>query len=131
MTLAVLSVGTAVPEVVVDQDEALRVARSLACPTDEQDTWLPGMYAGTRIRRRHFALPPDVVRDVLAGTRHTGSPWLPTGDPADRGPSTAFRMGQYAALAPALALKASAVSALTLEPHHLVRHRQQLAVIAP
>jgi predicted naringenin-chalcone synthase len=107
MSFAILGLGTAVPPAVIDQDEALRVARSLCCRTDEQATWLPTMYGHTGIERRHLVLGVDVVRDVLDGTTHSGSPFLPTGAPDDRGPSTAERMRHYADGAAPLALRAA------------------------
>src|SRR5262249_30830043 len=47
----------------------------------------------------------QVVEDVLNGTRHSGSPFLPRSDGA--GPSTAERMQLYAAEAPPLAVEAA------------------------
>src|SRR5262245_56189179 len=77
MSLAILRVGTAVPDTVFDQREALAIARALACPTAEQDTWLPGMYSGTLIEQRHIVLPQQLVRDILDDTRLSGSVYLP------------------------------------------------------
>jgi predicted naringenin-chalcone synthase len=118
MTLAILGIGTAVPENLIDQKDALAIARSLAAPTQEQDTWLPGMYSGTGIHSRHFALPEALLRDVLLDTRVSGSVFLPSGEPDDRGPSTARRMEHYADLAPPLAVRASrnALAASRLDP---------------
>src|SRR5437868_6956205 len=79
MSFAILGLGTAVPPAILDQDDALRIARRLCCRTDEHATWLPAMYGNTNIRRRHTVLGADVVRDVLDGTRLSGSPFLPTG----------------------------------------------------
>ncbi len=107
MTLALVGVGTAVPATVIDQDEALRIARSLCCRTAEQATWLPAMYGHTGIERRHLVLGPDVVRDVLDGTRRSGSPFLPSGAADDRGPTTRQRLEHYTAAAGALALTAA------------------------
>lgn len=107
MTLAILGIGTALPEAVIDQDDALALARSLASGTPEQDTWLPAMYAGTGIRTRHHCLGTDVLRDVIDGTRHSGSVFVPTGLPGDRGPTTAQRLEHYARLAPPLAMAAA------------------------
>jgi prepilin-type processing-associated H-X9-DG protein len=99
--------GTALPATLIDQDEALRIARPLCCRTPEQETWLPAMYGHTGIERRHLVLGDAVVRDVLDGTRHTGSPFLPTGAPDDCGPTTRQRMEHYEAAAGPLALTAS------------------------
>ncbi|MFM7150306.1 MAG: type III polyketide synthase [Gemmataceae bacterium] len=110
MSLAFLSIGTAVPETVIDQKQALTVARALACPSAEQDTWLPGMYAGTLIEKRNLVFSKELVRDVLEGTHHSGSVFLPKYEATDRGPTTAQRMEHYQELAPPLALHASRVA---------------------
>ena len=102
MTCAILSIATAVPETAVNQREALKMARSLGCPSVEQDTWLPGMYAGTLIESRRSALPEPVLRDLIDGTRQSGSVFLPRGEPTDRGPTTDQRMRHYVELAPPL-----------------------------
>src|SRR5262249_59513670 len=107
MGLAIAHIGTAAPPTVVDQDQALRLHRALACPTPEQYTWMPGMYTGTGIEARHISFAPQVVRDVLEGTRYSGSVYLPTGRPDDRGPTTGQRLAHYADLAPPLARRAA------------------------
>src|SRR5207245_222894 len=76
-------------------------------PTPEQATWLPGVYAHTGIHKRQSALPSALVRDLLDGTRHSGSVFLPSGQPGHRGPTTGQRMAIYAELAPPLALQAA------------------------
>ena len=107
MTLAILGIGTAVPDTLVTQADALNIARALCCRTKEHETWLPTMYDGTGIETRHLCLGGDLVRDVLDGTKHSGSVFLPTGAADDRGPTTAERMRHYANSAPPLALTAS------------------------
>jgi predicted naringenin-chalcone synthase len=111
MSLALLGFGTAVPESTITQDEAREIARVLCCRAPEDMTWLPVMYAGTGIATRHISLGRDVVRDVIDGTRHSGSVFLPKVDPADRGPTTSQRMAIYAEESARLALRA-ATSAL-------------------
>jgi predicted naringenin-chalcone synthase len=108
MTLAVLSIGTALPRTTVSQRDAMRIARALCCRTAEHETWLPSMYNGTGIETRHFALAPDLVADILNGTRHSGSMFLPTGADDDSGPTTGGRMRHYAEHAPPLAVAAAA-----------------------
>jgi predicted naringenin-chalcone synthase len=107
MTLAIISMGTAVPGTAVSQADALRVAQLVCCRTAEQASWLPGVYAGTGVRTRHMVFSPQVARDVLDGTRLSGSAFLPTGFAGERGPSTGERMRHYAELAPPLALAAA------------------------
>jgi predicted naringenin-chalcone synthase len=107
MTFAILGIGTALPATILDQSDALRIARALCCRTDEQATWLPTMYHGTSITARQFVLGADLIRDILEGTKQSGSPYLPTGEPDDRGPATGVRMEHYARLAPPLAVRSS------------------------
>jgi predicted naringenin-chalcone synthase len=107
MTLAILSLGTAVPAATINRPQSLRIAEALGRPTGEQATWLPEMYRGTGIDSRGIALGADVVRDMVEGTHYSGSPFLPSGAADDRGPTTGERMRHYARLAPPLALRAA------------------------
>ena len=107
MTFAILSIGTACPPTAITQEDALGIARALGRPTAEQATWLPALYGQTGIDTRRLALGADLVRDLLGGTRHSGSAFLPTGADDDRGPTTGQRMRLYAELAPPLALAAA------------------------
>jgi predicted naringenin-chalcone synthase len=107
MSFAFLGIGTAVPRNTISQQEAAGIARALCARTPEQATWLPAMYAHSGVATRHLTFAPDVVRDVLDGTRHSGSVFLPSGDPEDRGPTTGQRMQHYSADAPPLALAAA------------------------
>lgn len=107
MSLAIVNIAVEVPDTVIDQTQGLALARSMICPTAEQASWLPGMYVGTRIEARHLALEPQLVCDILEGTRRSESPFLPTGEADDRGPTTAERMEHYARLAPPLAIGAA------------------------
>jgi predicted naringenin-chalcone synthase len=118
MSLAIHRIGIAVPPETISQDDGLQVARALAAATPEQETWLPGMYKGTGIRSRGISFSSQLVCDVLEGTRLSDSPFLPTGDPTDRGPSTGIRLQYYAQLAPPLALTAcrEAIAAADVEP---------------
>jgi predicted naringenin-chalcone synthase len=107
MSLALIGLGTAQPPTIIPQEEAKAIARALCCRTEEQMTWVPGMYDGTGITRRHMVLEESVLRDVVDGTRHTDSPFLPTGEPDDRGPTTGLRTQYYERSAPPLALAAA------------------------
>jgi predicted naringenin-chalcone synthase len=107
MSFTILSIGTALPDNKITQVEGMGIARAVCCRTEEQATWLPAVYDGSGVRTRYFALGVDVVRDVLDGTRHSGSDFLPTGADDDRGPTTRQRMRHYAELAPPLALRAA------------------------
>ncbi len=107
MSFAILGMGTSLPHTPIDQDDALNIARSLCHPTTEQETWLPSMYDGTGIQQRYLAFDSDLIADILNGTKLSASPFLPTGRPDDRGPSTGIRMEHYAAPAPPLAIEAA------------------------
>lgn len=110
MTLSVLSIGTAVPPAAISQQDGLEVARRLCCYTDEHATWLPSMYGQTGIVSRNLCLGEQVVRDVIDGTRHSGSIFLPDGPEDHSGPTTGERMALYAETAPALALEAAGLA---------------------
>src|SRR5947209_6097995 len=107
MSMAIAGLGTAVPAARITQAEALVVARTLCCRTDEQATWLPGLYTQSGIDTRHFAFDAAVMRDLLDGTRHSGSPFLPSGVPGDRGPTAGTRMRHYSEQAGPLAVRAA------------------------
>jgi alpha-pyrone synthase len=107
MSLALLSIGTAVPGTAFDQAEGLAMADALHRPTAEQATWLPGIYRGTGIDRRHSVLPRALINDLLAGTRASESIFLPKRSPADSGPTTAQRLACYSEHAIPLACQAS------------------------
>lgn len=107
MSFAILGLGTAVPPTRVTQDEAAGIARSLCCRTAEQETWLPLMYHHTGIQSRHLAFDRQVVEDMLHGTTHSQSIFLPNGRDDDRGPTTGQRMHVYAVEARPLAVNAA------------------------
>jgi predicted naringenin-chalcone synthase len=107
MSFAILGLGTAVPASVIDQDDALRIALALCARSTEQASWLPAMYAQTGITTRHSVLGRDVIDDVISGTRHTESVWLPRGGADDNGPTTGQRLAVYAAEARPLAVQAA------------------------
>jgi predicted naringenin-chalcone synthase len=107
MSMAIAGIGTAVPATRVTQAEAMAIARAVCCKTDEQATWLPGLYQQSGIDARHLAFDPALVRDLLDGTRDSRSPFLPTGAADDRGPSAGRRMAHYAEHAGPLAARAA------------------------
>jgi predicted naringenin-chalcone synthase len=112
MSFVILGQGGAVPDTVVDQREAAGIAVALCCRTPEHRTWLPVMYEHSGIRTRNIQYREPLVRDLLAGTRHSESIFFPTGDPEDRGPTTGQRNAVYQEKAGPLALQA-AQAALT------------------
>lgn len=108
MSLAILSVGTALPANPVPQADAAVIARSLFCRTDEQRRMLPRLFEHSGIDTRHLVLDREFLDDVRQGTRKSGSVFLPSIEPdADYGPTTEERMQVYAAEALPLALAAS------------------------
>jgi predicted naringenin-chalcone synthase len=110
MSFVIQGMGTAVPGNALGPAEALDVARALCARTPEQATWLPSIYENCGVRSRHMVMGRDVARDVLDGTRHSGSIFLPDGTDDDRGPTTAQRMNFYAEQAPPLATRAAGVA---------------------
>src|SRR5260370_29282717 len=67
------------------------------------------MVAHTGIATRHLTVPRAVVDDILNGTRHSRSVFLPGGPEGgrDAGPTTGQRMRVYAADAGPLSLRAA------------------------
>jgi predicted naringenin-chalcone synthase len=125
MALTILGIGTAVPGAKLDQYESQKVAESLCCETEEQKTFVPAIYAGSGIATRNMCLGRAVVDDILNGARLSGSPFLPTGVPGEKGPTTRQRMRIYETEAPPLALRScaealAAAGTLPSEITHLV-----------
>jgi predicted naringenin-chalcone synthase len=107
MSLVIAGIGTAVPPASYDQREGLFIAQSLCCRTPEQSTWLPNMYSHTGIDKRHLSLGRALIDDVIAGTTHTQSAFLPRHTEGDRGPTTRQRLAVYREQAPLLAIEAA------------------------
>jgi predicted naringenin-chalcone synthase len=107
MSLAIRGLGTALPPTTVTQSEAMQIARAVCCGSAEQASWLPALYQGSGIESRHLAFDRAVIRDILDGTRHSDSPFLPTGPDCDNGPTAGQRMAHYAEQAPPLAITAA------------------------
>src|SRR6059058_4931584 len=106
MTISLLSLGTAVPPNRITQEQGARVAQVL-CLDPRQAPLVPTLYRHTEITGRHLVISDAVVRDVVEGTRHTGSVFLPKGEPGDCGPTTRQRMEVYCEEAPKLAQAAA------------------------
>ena len=105
MPLELLGLGTANPPDTVSREEGLGIARVLSDPVVARSSFLPDVYAGSGVSRRHLVHGRQVILDVLEGTRLSGSPFLPGPDPL--GPTTAVRMKMYAEHAPPLAVTAA------------------------
>jgi len=104
MSLAILGLGTAVPRTRLNLSEAIQAATAVCSPNDHHARLVTAYFEHTGIQGRHTVLAPEVFRDVLDGTRHTESNFLPTGCDDDAGPTTAERMTHYATNAPPLAI---------------------------
>ncbi len=107
MPFAIRGLGTTIPPTRVCRQESEKLALSVGCPTDDQATWIPNVYAGTGIETRGVWFPQELVRDVLEGTTLTGSVFLPRGTQEDRGPTTSQRMECYVQFAGPLAVDAA------------------------
>jgi predicted naringenin-chalcone synthase len=110
MSLVIHGLGTAHPPDAVTAADGLRLARHLAGPDVRTSTWLGPVYAHSGVGRRYQVIGGPVVRDVLAGTTESGSPFLPTPANDGVGPTTAERMRVYADEAGPLALRAAAAA---------------------
>ena len=118
MTAYLAGVGTAVPEMIINREESLHVASFLSGPYLTDTDWLPNVYEHCGVQSRHLVLGRPLLEDVLAGTRTSGSPFLP-GSPG--GPTTAERMAIYAREAPSLAVEAAkaALGAALIRREHI------------
>jgi predicted naringenin-chalcone synthase len=121
MSLAFLGFGTALPSTAITQAEAVRIAERVCCRTDEQADLLPALYRQSGIRSRHLAFSSAVMADVLEGTKHSGSVFLPRAGLDDLGPTTGQRMHHYVEEAGPLAIQAArqALREAALEPRSL------------
>jgi predicted naringenin-chalcone synthase len=88
------------------QEQAARIAQVL-CLDPRQAPLIPTLYRQTGIDGRNLVLEEDLVRDVLAGTRHSRSVFLPKEQGPDSGPTTRERMEVYSVKAPPLAIEAA------------------------
>jgi predicted naringenin-chalcone synthase len=107
MSFVIHGLATAHPPEYLTPEDGLAVARFLAGPDVRTSTWLGPVYAHSGAERRHLVLAGPVVRDILGGTNHTGSPFIPSPERDGVGPTTAERMAIYAAEAGPLALRAA------------------------
>ncbi len=108
MSFAIHGLGIAHPPDAVTAAQGLGLARALAGPDVRTSTWLGPIYASSGAASRFQVIGGPVVNDVLDGTAHSGSPFLPTSANDGVGPTTGERMEIYAKQAGPLALRASA-----------------------
>lgn len=103
MNLAILGLGTALPEHAMSQARAAAVAQRICCKDPDRLDLLPTLYRQSGIETRYMAVEAEVADDVLNGTRLTGSIFLPSDDHDSLGPTTGQRMKYYQAKALPLA----------------------------
>ena len=106
MMVFLLGLGTALPPNRLTQEQGARVAQVL-CLDPRQAPLLPTLYRQTGISGRNMVLDEALVHDLIDGTRHSESVFLPKEHSPDSGPSTRERMDIYSAQAPLLAIEAS------------------------
>ncbi len=106
MTLFIDGIGTATPEHVIEQEDAVRLAASLVQPTPDD-----GLLKTLKVLYRRSGV--QTRGSVLLDSSSNGHPirqsfYRQPGSTTDRGPSTAERMCKYEQLAGELALRAAA-----------------------
>jgi predicted naringenin-chalcone synthase len=99
MEVRILGVGTAVPNGVVSQHDAARLALETCVHDRQMAAALPALYEHTQIQTRHSVL----VDSSSNGQPATQSFFPAVNGPGDRGPTTATRMRRYEAEAAELA----------------------------
>lgn len=107
MSLALVGLGTALPGTAITQAEAVRIAERICGRAAEQAELLPALYRQSGIRTRHLAFSSELITDVLQGTKHSHSVFLPRDETDDPGPTTGQRMQHYVHEAGALAVQAA------------------------
>jgi prepilin-type processing-associated H-X9-DG protein len=109
MSFSILGIGTALPPTRLTTAEAEQITRAACCSTPKQADLVSALFRQAGIDSRYACLERAVVRDMLDGTRHTGSAFLP-GGAANRGPATSDRMKAYEENALPLAERAAAAA---------------------
>lgn len=100
--LAILGVGTALPEHLMSQEEAAQLAEQVICRGDEQVKLMKVLYRRAGVHRRCTVVPHRMALE-----------WLPPEDQRDAplpGPTTAQRMAVYGREAPPLAQRAASAA---------------------
>ncbi len=107
MKLAILGMGKSAPPASITQEEAVRIGAVLGRQSADAVKRLSRIYSQTGIERRHIALGATLINDLLDGTRHSESVFLPLQGLESAGPTTGQRMKLYAELAAPLAADAA------------------------
>jgi alpha-pyrone synthase len=116
--MPIRGLGLAVPEASFTQHEAVKAALALGSPRDLELGRVAKIYERAGVERRHTVLGAEFVRDLLEGTRHSVSPFLPG---LLDGPTTAVRMKIYEQTAAPLAAQAgsAALSDAGVQPQEI------------
>ncbi len=111
MSVAILGLGTAVPDHTMSQEQATTMACDICCTSERQRKLLNVLYRKSGVRKRHTVVPYTTAYDWLA-PRVQGEEVIPA-DP--EGPSTQARMDYYAEHALPLAEEAAAKAVAAAE----------------
>jgi predicted naringenin-chalcone synthase len=104
MTMVLEAIGTALPENRLAQaDTAIALARLAGGSASIYQA----LCQRAGIEQRHFALPRQVLQDLVEGTALSGSVFVPHSGSHPDGPSTGERLATYQQLAPELAVRAA------------------------
>ncbi len=102
MSLSLLSIGTASPELAIPHERAAVLAESYTCTTDEQRRVFHRLYRMSGIARRGSVILEQDAQGVIHQSFYP-----PMRSPEDRGPGMGIRMQRYEEEAPKLALAAA------------------------
>lgn len=103
MSLAIASIGTAVPAYHGDQEFALSIAQQMCAETEKHDRTLRAIYRRSGVRKRH-----SVLSEMSNGAPANDDAFhIPTRGSGDRGPTTLQRMRRYEQELPPIAVRAA------------------------
>ena len=102
MSLEILSIGTALPELPIAHERAATLAEAYTCTTDEQRRIFRRLYRMSGIGQRY-----SVILEREADGQINQSFYPPLQSTGDQGPSMATRMQRYEQEAPGLSLAAA------------------------
>ncbi|HEY8503652.1 MAG TPA: type III polyketide synthase [Gemmataceae bacterium] len=106
MSMDILGLGTAAPELVATRQESAAAAPYFCKPDETQARLLPVLYRKAGVERRHLA----IIDTATGGPFERQNFFAPARDADDRGPTTAQRMQRYERYAPELARRAAAAA---------------------
>jgi predicted naringenin-chalcone synthase len=107
MGLAILGLGTALPDTALSQEQSVALTCRLSGLDGDAATLVSQIFQHTTIRQRHTVLGRQVVDDLLQGTTSSRSPFLLSATNTAHGPTTDQRMKEYVRLLPDIAVTAA------------------------